>query len=426
MSMSMIEARQADAHHRRPLATRSAGRRSSAATRPSTGNSSSPSARPASIAGRAAPPGPPNARTCRSTPRREAAARAGYRACKRCRPDKLGASDPKVEAVRRACEMIAAAEEAPKLADLAAGAGMSPFHFHRLFKKVAGVTPKAYAAQMQARRARRRLRTARDGHRGDLRRGVQLLEPLLRESCGSARHDAERGPARGKGRGDPLRDRPGVAWRGAGGRDRQGRVRDHARRRSRRRWRASFRTVFRAQSSSAATRSSSAWSRGRRPRRGAGERLDLPLDIRGTAFQERVWQALRAIPAGKTATYAEIAERSAGRRPCALSPRPAPPIRWRSRSPAIGWCGRTATFPATAGASSASASCSRARRRDEGRSTPTPLPEGEAGAILLPWGEGGPRADERRPDEGAATSTPSTGRRSSASSTLTAAQSRRS
>ena len=64
----------------------------------------------------------------------EAAERAGYRACKRCRPDKLGAADPKVEAVRKACEMIAAAEEAPKLADLAARAGMSPFHFHRLFK----------------------------------------------------------------------------------------------------------------------------------------------------------------------------------------------------------------------------------------------------------------------------------------------------
>jgi AraC family transcriptional regulator of adaptative response/methylated-DNA-[protein]-cysteine methyltransferase len=37
--------------------------------------------------------------------------------------------------------------------------------------------------------------------------------------------------------------------------------------------------------------------------------LDLPLDLRGTAFQERVWQALRAIPAGSTASYAEIAQR---------------------------------------------------------------------------------------------------------------------
>src|SRR5271168_5454427 len=90
----------------------------------------------------------------------EAAERAGYRACKRCRPDRLGAPDPKVEAVRRACERIASAEEAPSLKDLAARAAMSPFHFHRVFKTVTGVTPKAYAAQMQARRAADGLRTA--------------------------------------------------------------------------------------------------------------------------------------------------------------------------------------------------------------------------------------------------------------------------
>ena len=90
----------------------------------------------------------------------EMAERAGYRACKRCRPDKLGAPDPKVEAVKRACDRIAAAEEAPKLADLAASAGMSPFHFHRVFKTVTGVTPKAYAAQVKARRAADNLRTA--------------------------------------------------------------------------------------------------------------------------------------------------------------------------------------------------------------------------------------------------------------------------
>src|SRR5271166_3341199 len=54
----------------------------------------------------------------------EAAERAGYRACKRCRPNKLGAPDPQVEAVKRACETIASAEEAPSLADLAASAGL--------------------------------------------------------------------------------------------------------------------------------------------------------------------------------------------------------------------------------------------------------------------------------------------------------------
>ena len=113
-----------------------AGRRPPPRPQPSTANSSSPSARPASIAGRAARRGRPSARTSRSLrPPRRRSGRA-IRACKRCRPDKLGAPDPQVEAVKRACELIAAAEEAPKLADLAASAGMSPFHFHRVFKKV--------------------------------------------------------------------------------------------------------------------------------------------------------------------------------------------------------------------------------------------------------------------------------------------------
>ena len=88
------------------------------------------------------------------------AEKAGYRACKRCRPDKLGAPDPQVEAVKRACERIKQAEDLPKLAALAASAGLSPYHFHRVFKAITGVTPKAYAAETRAHRAADKLRTA--------------------------------------------------------------------------------------------------------------------------------------------------------------------------------------------------------------------------------------------------------------------------
>src|ERR1700677_77017 len=88
------------------------------------------------------------------------AEKAGYRACKRCRPDKLGAPDPQIVAVKRACERIETAEEAPKLAELAASVGLSPYHFHRVFKMITGVTPKAYAAETRARRAADKLRTA--------------------------------------------------------------------------------------------------------------------------------------------------------------------------------------------------------------------------------------------------------------------------
>src|ERR1700729_559813 len=88
------------------------------------------------------------------------AEKAGYRACKRCRPDQLGAPDPQMQAVKRACKRIETAEEAPKLAELAASAGLSPYHFHRVFKALAGVTPKAYPDETRARRAADKLRTA--------------------------------------------------------------------------------------------------------------------------------------------------------------------------------------------------------------------------------------------------------------------------
>ena len=103
------------------------------------------------------------------------ALRAGYRACKRCRPDRLGAADPQVEAVRRACERIASAEQAPSLADLAAGAGLSSFHFHRVFRKVTGVTPKAYAAEHAgAPRRRRTARPRKPSPRRSMMRGSTL------------------------------------------------------------------------------------------------------------------------------------------------------------------------------------------------------------------------------------------------------------
>ncbi len=87
-----------------------------------------------------------------------------------------------------------------------------------------------------------------------------------------------------------------------------------------------------------------------------GQRLDLPLDIRGTAFQQRVWAALSAIPPGKTATYKEIARAIGQPKAVRAVAQACARIRSRSRSPAIGWCARTATSPAIAGGSSASAS----------------------------------------------------------------------
>ena len=82
---------------------------------------------------------------------------AGFRACRRCRPNEAPTADRHVAAVARAVRRIETAEELPALAELARTAGMSPFHFHRIFKSVTGVTPKAYAAAHRARKMREEL-----------------------------------------------------------------------------------------------------------------------------------------------------------------------------------------------------------------------------------------------------------------------------
>jgi len=242
----------------------------------------------------------------------EAAERAGYRACKRCRPDRLGAPDAQVEAVRRACEKIASAEEAPPLKNLAAEAGLSPFHFHRVFKKVTGVTPKAYAAAERARRAAENLRSAATVTEAIYDAGFNSSSRFYETA--TARLGMTPTAARRGGEGSVIRFAVGQASLGAVlvaatdkgvcgimlGDDPDALVRELQDRFARAKLvggDADFeRTVAAVVGLVEAP----------------GQNLDLRLDIRGTAFQQKIWQALRAIPAGRTATYAEIA-RAVGR-----------------------------------------------------------------------------------------------------------------
>ena len=89
---------------------------------------------------------------------RHAAEAAGYRPCKRCRPDKPSLRDRYAAKVEHACRLIEAAEQPPKLLELARAARLSPFHFHRVFKAIVGVTPKAYAAAHRRERLRDNLK----------------------------------------------------------------------------------------------------------------------------------------------------------------------------------------------------------------------------------------------------------------------------
>ena len=87
------------------------------------------------------------------------AERAGFRPCKRCRPNEPARADRQAAAVATACRLIEAAEEVPSLDALAQAADMSRFHFHRVFKAVTGVTPEGLcrspSRQPRARGARR-------------------------------------------------------------------------------------------------------------------------------------------------------------------------------------------------------------------------------------------------------------------------------
>ena len=84
----------------------------------------------------------------------EAAARAGFRPCKRCKPNQAPLAQRRAATIAAACRRIEETERSPSLDSLAREAGMSPYHFHRTFKAVTGLTPRAYAAAQRGARVR--------------------------------------------------------------------------------------------------------------------------------------------------------------------------------------------------------------------------------------------------------------------------------
>ena len=79
---------------------------------------------------------------------------AGFRPCKRCKPDQCSLLEQHAAKVTAACRLIEESEQVPSLGVLAAQAGLSPFHFHRVFKAISGLTPKAYAIAQRSQRVR--------------------------------------------------------------------------------------------------------------------------------------------------------------------------------------------------------------------------------------------------------------------------------
>jgi AraC family transcriptional regulator of adaptative response/methylated-DNA-[protein]-cysteine methyltransferase len=251
-------------------------------------------------------PNPKNVRFHRTAAEAE---RAGFRPCRRCKPDQP-LERQRAEKIAEICRAIEGAAEMPGLGALARRAGMSSSHFHRVFKAVTGVTPRDYANAHRSARVRDELRekgkTVTEAiYDAGFNSGGRFYE-TAGEVLGMTPTDYRSGGARTEIRfavGQCSLGSILVARSAKGicaillGDDPDALVRDLQDRFPR----ASL------VGGDAGFERTVATVIGFVEAPAVG--LDMPLDIRGTAFQQRVWRALRQIPAGSTATYAEVAAR---------------------------------------------------------------------------------------------------------------------
>ena len=281
---------------------------------------------------------------------------AGFRACRRCKPNQASLGVQNARTVARICRLSEQAEEIPPLAELAAAAGLSPGYFHRVFKMVTDVTPKDYAVAHRA-----------DKVRAELGRSSTVTEAIYDSGFNSnGRFYEKSGKMLGMTPTDFRAGGANTAIRFAVGE-------------------CSLGSILVAKSEKGVC----AIQFGVDPEvlvhdlqdrfpcasliggdrdfeklvarvigfvEAPGLGLDLPLDIRGTAFQQRVWAALRGDSGRERPSPIPTSPGpSARRRRCARWREPVRPTHWRWRSLAIASSGATARCPATAGGSSASA-----------------------------------------------------------------------
>ena len=235
------------------------------------------------------------------------AEQAGFRPCKRCKPHQTSLVEQQAATIAASCRFIEQAEGIPSLAQLAQQAGFSPSHFHRVFKAITGLTPKAYAAAQRAKRVRSALSTCGTVTEAMYDAGYNSngrFYATANEVLGMTPSNYRAGGAQ-----TAIRFAVGACTLGAIlvaqsargicaillGNDPDALARDLQDR---------FPQATLIGGDAAFEQLvSKVVGFVEAPALG----LDLPLDIRGTAFQQRVWQALRKIPAGSTASYTDIA-----------------------------------------------------------------------------------------------------------------------
>ncbi|TPL83512.1 bifunctional DNA-binding transcriptional regulator/O6-methylguanine-DNA methyltransferase Ada [Mesorhizobium sp. B2-3-14] len=239
----------------------------------------------------------------------QAAKATGFRPCRRCNPDGPSLEAANAAMIADACRRIEASEAEPSLVELADAAGRSPGYFHRVFKAVTGLTPKDYAAARRAARVRQGLED-----------GVSVTSAIYDAGFNSSGRFYEK--STGMLGMTPTRYCAGGAneeIRFAVGETSLGTILVASSRKG-------VASILLGQDPDALVRDLQ--DRFPKARLVGGDSdyealvarvvglveapalgLDLPLDVRGTAFQQRVWQALRDIPAGRTVSYADIAGR---------------------------------------------------------------------------------------------------------------------
>jgi AraC family transcriptional regulator, regulatory protein of adaptative response / methylated-DNA-[protein]-cysteine methyltransferase len=238
-----------------------------------------------------------------------AAEQAGFRPCQRCRPDQPPLAEQHAALVAGLCRFIENADTPPSLAELARQAGLSRYHLHRIFKAVTGLTPHDYAVAQRAKRLR-----------AGLARGAGVTDAILDAGYNSPGRFYEQAhlllgmtPSRYRAGGTATEIRFAVGQCSLGailvaasprgicaislGDDPEALVRD-------------VQDRFPQATLIGADPAFEDWIARvvgfvEAPKLG----LDLPLDLRGTVFQQRVWQALQQIPTGETVSYTELARR---------------------------------------------------------------------------------------------------------------------
>jgi AraC family transcriptional regulator of adaptative response/methylated-DNA-[protein]-cysteine methyltransferase len=234
---------------------------------------------------------------------------AGFRPCKRCRPNQQPLEVEHAAKVARACKLIETAEEAPKLALLAKESGSSPYHFHRLFRAVTGLTPKEYASAHRLKKVQQSLASSNTVTQAIFDAGFNSNSRFYEQA------DAMLGMSptrfRKQGASEEIRFAVGQSSLGAIlvaasakgvcailiGDDPDKLLRDLQDR--------FCKATLLGADAQFESLVAQVVGLVEAPRLGG----NLPLDVRGTVFQRRVWKALRTIPAGSTVSYASVARK---------------------------------------------------------------------------------------------------------------------